>query len=182
MNLVRRRVIGTTHACGGLVDGPVPVRRAVARRLDRRHQPRRRTPAAPDAAARSRRADVESFLRDGREAFPRADLDRGDVRLVHRGLLPMLSAAGRTVRSCSESDGRRTTRPHGVPGLMSIFSVRYTTARHTAERRRRRGRSAAAARDAPPCRTADDAVAGGDHHEPAALVRPHGLAAGTTIT
>jgi glycerol-3-phosphate dehydrogenase len=37
------------------------------------------------------RWDLETFLADAREAFPHANLTAGDVRLVHRGLLPMVS-------------------------------------------------------------------------------------------
>jgi glycerol-3-phosphate dehydrogenase len=71
------------------------------------------------------------LLRDAQRAFPRANLTRDGVRLVHRGLLPMVSASGATVALLKESAIVDHTRD-GHPGLVSIFSVRYTTARHTA--------------------------------------------------
>ena len=40
------------------------------------------------------RWDLEAFLKDAREAFPHADLTAGDVRLIHRGLLPMIVGRG----------------------------------------------------------------------------------------
>lgn len=155
MNLVTRRPLGT-HACGGLAQGRylflVPWRGGSL--LGTSHD---RHAGAPDQLAVTG-ADLESFLRDGRDAFPRADLRRDDIRLVHRGLLPMLAGAGH-VRLLRES-AVVNHAAHGIPGLISMFGVRYTTARATAERAvdeifRDRGM------DAPPCRTAETAVTGG---------------------
>ncbi len=174
MNLVTRRVVGTTHACGGLAQGRylflVPWRGGSL--LGTSHDAHA---GSPDQLAVTR-ADVESFLRDGREAFPRAALDRGDVRLVHRGLLPMLAGGGTHVRLLRESTVVNHSA-HGVPGLISIFGVRYTTARATAERAidevfGDRGV------DAPPCRTAETAVSGGAITDKESFVR-EALADGT---
>jgi glycerol-3-phosphate dehydrogenase len=104
--------------------------------------------------------DLDAFLADVREAFPNANLTASDVRLVHRGLLPMVSGQGHDVRLLRES----TVVDHadeGVPGLISMFGVRYTTARHTAARAvdavfRQRG-----VQQAPPCRTDQTPVLGG---------------------
>jgi glycerol-3-phosphate dehydrogenase len=77
-------------------------------------------------------ADIEKFLGDAREAFPGAQLTPDDVRLVHRGLLPMVSGSGDHVNLLRES----LVVDHalaGAPGLVSMFGVRYTTARATAE-------------------------------------------------
>ena len=48
-------------------------------------------------------ADLEAFLADGRRAFPGAALERASVRLVHRGLLPMVSGQGAHVKLLRES-------------------------------------------------------------------------------
>ena len=90
------------------------------------------------------------FLDAAVRAFPWAAIERADVSLVHEGLVP-----GR-----GDASGL-STRPRlhdheaedGLPGLVSLQGVKYTTARAVAERavdltvgRLRR--------DAPPCRTA----------------------------
>jgi glycerol-3-phosphate dehydrogenase len=85
-----------------------------------------------DALAVSR-WDLETFLADAREAFPNANLNPQSVRLVHRGLLPMVSGHEHDVRLLRES-AVVDHSADGVPGLVSMFGVRYTTARATAER------------------------------------------------
>ena len=80
---------------------------------------------------RVRETDVSAFLHDVNQAFPAAGLQLGDVRLVHRGLLPAADGAGRQLLKQSVVRDHRTD---GVPGLMSVLGVRYTTARGTAER------------------------------------------------
>jgi glycerol-3-phosphate dehydrogenase len=104
-------------------------------------------------------ADLEAFLADAREAFPRANLAASDVRLVHRGLLPMVSGDKGQVALLRES--AVVDHANDAPGLVSMFGVRYTTARATAERAidtvfRRRG-----VRTVPRCRTAETPVNGG---------------------
>lgn len=105
------------------------------------------------------RNEIERFIETLREAFPGLSLELGDLRLVHRGLLPV-SPNGDGVR-------RRTIseivdhRHDGLHGLISMLGVRYTTARDTAERAvdlavRQLQRVAA------PCRTADTPLLGGD--------------------
>ncbi|HUE87569.1 MAG TPA: glycerol-3-phosphate dehydrogenase/oxidase [Vicinamibacterales bacterium] len=114
---------------------------------------------AADALAVTR-WDIEAFLADVREAFPHANLAAADVRLVHRGLLPMMPGPEHDVRLLRESavvDHRRD----GVEQLVSMFGVRYTTARHTAARAvdavfRQRG-----VRQPPRCRTDETPVVGG---------------------
>jgi glycerol-3-phosphate dehydrogenase len=113
----------------------------------------------PDALTLTR-WDLEAFLADVREAFPHANLTAADVRLVHRGLLPMVSGRERDVRLLRES-AVVDHRADGVAGLVSMFGVRYTTARHTAARAvdavfRQRG-----IREPPPCRTDETPVVGG---------------------
>lgn len=78
------------------------------------------------------RLQVDAFLRAVVEAFPRLPLDLGDVRLVHRGLLPA-SPRGDGVR-LETTSAIVDHRVDGIHGLISILGVRYTTARDTAER------------------------------------------------
>jgi glycerol-3-phosphate dehydrogenase len=77
------------------------------------------------------RADsVPAFLEEARRAFPWADLRPADLCLVHRGLVPGHGGAaglrGRTLWLDHEADG-------GVPGLVSVIGVKFTTARGVAE-------------------------------------------------
>ena len=106
------------------------------------------------------RWDLEAFLADAREAFPHAGFTAGDVRLIHRGLLPMLSGNGAHVNLLRES----VVVDHGTqhaPGLISMFGVRYTTARHTAARAIDAVFRAKGVATPPPCRTDGTPVAGG---------------------
>jgi glycerol-3-phosphate dehydrogenase len=90
------------------------------------------------------------FLEEVRRAYPWADLQPADVRLVHRGRVPGASGArGLRTRSRVLDHGRQD----GWPGLLSLLTVKYTTARALAEEvvdaaARRIGRRLA------PCRTA----------------------------
>jgi glycerol-3-phosphate dehydrogenase len=115
-------------------------------------------------------ADVHSFLRQVQEAFPAAGLTMSDVRLVHRGLLPMVSGHAEHVRLLRESVVV-DHRADGISGLVSMFGVRYTTARHTAARaidavfrNRRNGRP-------PRCVTARTSIVGGDISNKEAFLR-----------
>jgi len=118
-----------SHACGGLVDGRflflVPWRDVSI--LGTSHD----VHTGPASALRVTARDLDAFLADGRRAFPGARLTRDDVRLVHRGLLPMVSGHGSHVRLLRESLVVDHAA-HGAPGLVSVHGVRYTTARHTA--------------------------------------------------
>ena len=128
MNLVVPRIT-ETHACGGVVDGRflfvVPWRDVSI--LGTSHDAHDGDADAPHGTA----AHVSQLLADARLAFPRATFLPSLVRLVHRGLLPMVSAAGTTVALLKESAVVDHAR-EGHSGILSIFSVRYTTARHTA--------------------------------------------------
>ena len=77
--------------------------------------------------------EVEAFIRDVNHAFPALRLGAADVTLVHRGVVP--AAEGRT--------GPPELRPapaihdhanEGAPGAFTVIGVKYTTARHLAER------------------------------------------------
>ena len=107
---------------------------------------------------RVREADVARFLTEVNQAFPAAGLTLDDVRLVHRGLLPATDGSGRLLLKESVV---RDHRVDGIPGLMSVLGVRYTTARGTAERATDAAFSILG-RASPPCRTAETPLTGGD--------------------
>ena len=77
-------------------------------------------------------ADVDAFVREVNYAFPALQLERADVTLVHRGIVP--AAAGRNgkpqLRSAAEvvDHGR-----DGIEGAVTLIGVKYTTARAAAE-------------------------------------------------
>ncbi len=130
MNVVTRQVAAGS-ALGGLARGRflfmIPWRDCSL--VGTSHEPFDR---AADALCVTR-ADVERFMTDVTEAFPGAGLGVEDVRLVHRGLLPMVASKGDQVQLLKQSQ-IRDHRADGVPGLASVLGMRYTTARHTAER------------------------------------------------
>ncbi|MEE3203309.1 MAG: glycerol-3-phosphate dehydrogenase/oxidase [Acidobacteriota bacterium] len=87
--------------------------------------------AVPDSLAVTQ-AEVEEFLQDINNAFPGLSAGLPDIRLVHRGLLPSQEDNGTGVTLLKQS-AVRDHRQEGLPGLISILGVRYTTARHTAQ-------------------------------------------------
>ena len=157
MNVITTKVVND-HACGGLSQGRylfmVPWRDVAM--IGTSHD-------AHDGSAdqlKVTRWDLEVFLKDAREAFPHAPLTANDVRLVHRGLLPMVSGDANHVRLVKESRVIDHSE-HGLPGLVSMFGVRYTTARHTAQHAvdaifRSMGHATP-----PSCRTAETPLHGG---------------------
>jgi glycerol-3-phosphate dehydrogenase len=157
MNIITRQVI-VTHGCGGRAGGRflflAPWRHVTL--IGTSHEVH---DGSPDALAVSR-WDVEAFLADVREAFPLAKLTSADVRLVHRGFLPMVTGDEHHVALLRESAVVDHARD-GAEGLVSMFGVRYTTGRDTAARAidavfRLRGD-----RQPPPTRTAETPVVGG---------------------
>jgi glycerol-3-phosphate dehydrogenase len=80
-------------------------------------------------------ADIASFLEEVNQTYPYAQLGLEDVRFVHGGLVPM---SGLT----PETNNVRLTkhfqihdhRQDGITGLLSVTGVKYTTARHVAEK------------------------------------------------
>jgi glycerol-3-phosphate dehydrogenase len=155
INLVTR-AITTTHALGGLAGSRflfVAPWRGVSI-VGTSHDPF-------DGRADSlqiRKADVAAFLCEVTQAFPNANLTPADVRLVHRGLLP---ATDRTGHLLLKDSAVRDHRADGVPGLMSVLGVRYTTARGTAERAVDMACSILG-HTPPICRTAESPLVGGD--------------------
>lgn len=157
MNVVTSKLVAD-HACGGYANGRylflVPWRDVAM--LGTGHD-------AHDGGAdelKVTRWDLEAFLKDARDAFPHAPLTANTVRLVHRGLLPTVSANGTHVRLVKESRVVNHAQ-HGVRGLVSMFGVRYTTARHTACEAVDAVFHAMGHPSAPPCRTAETPLHGG---------------------
>jgi glycerol-3-phosphate dehydrogenase len=127
MNLVTRPFV-KTHACGGLSGGrfmfAVPWRDVSI--VGTSHDVYE---GGPDLQVTRRH--IETLLQEARAAFPGASLQIEDVLLAHRGLLPAVATAGADVTLLRESlvvDHRAS----GLPGLVTVIGVRYTTARHTA--------------------------------------------------
>ena len=166
MNVVTRQII-TDCACGGTVEGRflfmVPWRNISM--VGTSHDPH---DGDADGLAITR-WDLEAFLKDARTAFPHAGLSAADVRLVHRGLLP--AETGSTpVRLVKESRVVDHSR-HGLGGLVSMFGVRYTTARHTAEHAVDAVFHQLGTVTPPPCRTAETPLQGGSIHQMDSFLR-----------
>ncbi len=157
MNVVTKKIVGD-HACGGLANGRylliVPWRDVSM--IGTSHDAHEGTADQLKVT----RWDLEAFLKDARVAFPHASLSSDDVRLVHRGLLPMISGNGSHVRLLKESRVVDHAQ-HGLPGLVSMFGVRYTTARHTACQAVDAVFHAMGHATPPPCRTAETPLQGG---------------------
>ena len=100
MNVVTRKLVDS-HACGGVAGGRylfmVPWRDVSM--LGTSHDAYEGTADQLKVS----RWDLEAFLKDAREAFPHAGLTASDVRLIHRGLLPMVSGHGHHVNLLKES-------------------------------------------------------------------------------
>jgi glycerol-3-phosphate dehydrogenase len=72
--------------------------------------------------------EIEAFIADANAAFPALKLTRGDITLVHRGLVP----ATRGKHGRVDLLGSSEIRDHagdGAPGSLSVIGVKYTTAR-----------------------------------------------------
>ena len=154
MNLVTRPMT-RAHALGGVAGGRflfVAPWRSVSI-VGTSHAPHDGPGGAPPVG----RADVDRFLEEVGEAFPGAALSDADVRLVHRGLLPAADATGAEL---AKESVVRDHRADGIPGLMSVVGVRYTTARATAETAVDTA-LAILGRGRVPCRTADTPLPGG---------------------
>lgn len=87
----------------------------------------------PDALEVSE-GQIESFLRELNQAYPAANLGREDVAVVHSGLLPCsgITPDGKPILS---KHYRICDHAHqGLPGLISVTGVKYTTARDVAQK------------------------------------------------
>jgi glycerol-3-phosphate dehydrogenase len=79
--------------------------------------------------------DVRTFLEDINRAYPPANLSAEAVALAHGGLVPISGVDRRTGRvqlaTCYQI---HDFRDHGVKGMVSVVGVKYTTARHVAQK------------------------------------------------
>lgn len=96
---------------------------------------------------------IQSCLEEVNAAYPPARLHRADVYQVHVGYLPVHPTENDSVQLVRESMIVDHARTDQLDGLVSVIGVKYTTARHTAERAvhlamRKLGKTAV------PCRTA----------------------------
>ena len=100
-------------------------------------------------------AGIRRFFEDARRAFPWAGLGAEDVSLVHVGLVPGSGGPdGLWTRSLVVDHEEE----HRVPGLLSIYGAKYTTARAVAEKAVDRA-CARLGRHTPRCRTAETPLA-----------------------
>jgi glycerol-3-phosphate dehydrogenase len=163
-------------ACAGIARKPAPMLRAVNLVLRRRLVDREALGGRGDgrylflvpwldrsllgtgyepAEASNTGSGIDAFLAEARRAYPWAGIERGDVSLVHHGLVPGHGgAAGLETRSRVIDHEAED----GVAGMCSVRSVKYTTARASAEAAidlvvRRLGARTA------PCRTATTVLA-----------------------
>ena len=91
------------------------------------HLPYEGEPDTPDESA-TREEDVQCLLDWINRAYPKAELVRTDVRLVHQGLLPAVPN-GHELTLLKSYAIEET-----LEGLLSIVGVKYTTARDVAEK------------------------------------------------
>ncbi|MGH9319865.1 MAG: FAD-dependent oxidoreductase [Vicinamibacteria bacterium] len=172
MNLVTRPVVDKV-ALGVMRGGPLlvvsPWRNVSL--VGTRHAPYHGEPDALEATEE----DVQSLLDDINRAYPAARLERKDVRLIHRGLLPM---AGSSSNGAGVHLLKSYLIDESVEGLLSIVGVKYTTARDVAEKAVDRALSRMGKTHVP-SRTATTPLAGGDIEsfcDLAASVEPRHLA------
>jgi len=125
MNLVTRPLVGSV-ALGLTRGGPLlvvaPWRHVSL--VGTLHLPYEGEPDALEATE----ADVRRLLDAINRAYPKAELVRSDVRLVHRGLLPAVPN-GRELTLVKSYTIEET-----LEGLLSVVGVKYTTARDVAEK------------------------------------------------
>jgi glycerol-3-phosphate dehydrogenase len=78
-------------------------------------------------------ADIAEFLAEINSAYPGAALTLADVRHVHSGFLPLQPGPPGAVKLLRRSRLLDHQREDGIDGLLSIVSVKYTSARHAAQ-------------------------------------------------
>jgi glycerol-3-phosphate dehydrogenase len=76
-------------------------------------------------------SDPLAFLDEAAQVFPWAGIGRGDLALVHEGLVPGAGGAHGLVTRSRLVDHERED---ATPGLLGLQGVKYTTARALAER------------------------------------------------
>ena len=81
-------------------------------------------------------AEIEELLSDINQAYPPAQLTRAEVCLVQSGLLPAAerTAPSRPVRLLKHYQLWDHRQRDGLEGLVTVLGVKFTTARHVADR------------------------------------------------
>ncbi len=79
--------------------------------------------------------DAEALLQGFNDALPSSRLLEGDISFMHGGLLPLSAApaSSEDIRLAARHQ-IHDHRAEGVSGLISVLGVKYTTARHVAEK------------------------------------------------
>jgi glycerol-3-phosphate dehydrogenase len=80
--------------------------------------------------------EMQAFLDEVNEAYPGANLKHHDVRFSYGGLLPMSrnDSSVNDVRLVRRYRIRDHQKEEGVEGLVSVIGVKFTEARHVAEK------------------------------------------------
>ena len=78
-------------------------------------------------------SEIDALIADANHAFPALKLSRGDITLVHRGIVPAVSGRGGVAELKSSAEIIDHTG-EGAAGAITVVAVKYTTARGVAER------------------------------------------------
>lgn len=117
----------------------------------------------PDAFS-LQESTVQAFIDEINTAHPRLGLKLSDVKHVAWGFLPVKKehAERERVKLARDDQVIDHQQENGLRGLISVVSVKYTTARVTAEKTIDLAVKKLAPKSAAACRTASTPVAGGD--------------------
>jgi glycerol-3-phosphate dehydrogenase len=78
---------------------------------------------------------IEGMLTEANSAYPSAELTREDISFIHHGFLPEeLNSEDAEVKLVRKGRVYDHRNEDGIQGLISVIGVKYTTARHLAER------------------------------------------------
>jgi glycerol-3-phosphate dehydrogenase len=131
MNLVTRRTWGDAALAAATPDGRVLVALPWHGRLLVGTAHGHELTGADDTLVHTR--EIERFLQEVNATFPALRLAADDVTMVHRGVVPGRQTSGRPPVLLDTHEVRDHERD-GVAGAVSVVGVKYTTARHVAER------------------------------------------------
>jgi glycerol-3-phosphate dehydrogenase len=89
--------------------------------------------ADPDRVSVTER-EAQAFLDEINEACPAANLRRGEVSLTYAGLLPVTDSGASRTQLLKRYRIYDHQKEDGIPGLISVTGVKFTEARHVAEK------------------------------------------------
>ena len=79
--------------------------------------------------------DLQRIIQEANSAYPDAQLELDDIKFVHYGFLPEISESSKQeVKLVRKSRIVDHQKENDLSGLISVMGVKYTTARHTAEK------------------------------------------------